>query len=1653
MMPGLKIVLDTSDTERGARQLKSDLESLGSAAVKNEKQFARLEDRMKDGLKADKAKQSMDNLQKSINLTRLETAKLKVGVGDYSGALSVMTAGSGAAVKKIALLGTVMSAVALGGVAVMGKGFLETAKTFERFETQLKTITGSSAKAEAAMSWITEFTSKTPYELDQVTDSFIKMKSYGLDAEKWMATLGNTSAAMGKGLNQSVEMFADAAVGEFERLKEFGVKASKQGDEVTFKWSENGKDMVKTAKSTQSGITNALADIFGRFDGSMDDLSKTWDGMMSNLSDKWTMFQKEVTDGGPFQAMKASLKTFLDYLDTNEGRMDLKTWAQETAQVTVESFIFMAKGLDVFLSGIRTTQALYAGFVSQIKKWNTDGLNDALDNTNAAIESGFNVELNKEIRNGLIVKIALLDKERAAWDEIGVSSLIASDKTTAGIDIVTKEMDSWLKASSDTKAEVDGLGESIDKLVNTSTSGAGAGVLSALDISEVTSFYSDYDKATLSSFEIQEKALDASYDKRLKLAESGVISRLDLDEWYFVEWLKIQDAKALKETAQIDAATKEREEAAKEEASALAEIQEMRYNMLQDLGGSDYYSEQIKAIQEYTQTYIDMSGDIVTAEAWKNQQIQKLNAETALKDIEAREDSFAQIESSLSSIAALYEEGTKQQEIASTASKAVYAAEMAMLVQRNIMIAVGAVAQQGTGDPYTAFARIAAMIAVMSSVLSIANIDFSSGGGSGSSSAQSTGLVSTSDYGTVLGDSSAVSESISNSIGFLEDIEADQYSALIDIFYEMKDLNSNITSLATSIVQDYGDFSADTMGISEGYTSTSTENFFSEAESVVGDFFNIAGDLGTAWISETVTGWVGDLVSGIFGGGKTEKLYSAGIYVGPWSASEGSPTYSKEQNVGGKYPKFYKNETGVMTEDVYVKIYDTIKTKEDGGLTGSDSTYYDTDLNDASPDTVKYVQEVLDSFVDLAKGFSDELGVSSEEEILAYTIDIGQINLKDLEGDEITDAIEGAFAEAGDTMITDLFGGAIEEYQEINEGLFETAVRLVTVKNVVTDSFDKIGISFDVTSAEAVAFSQDIIDMSGDLSDFQQNFDNFYDAFYSAAEKQANFKELADSSLKALDEGIEFPEAKESFKELVSSIDITSESGVKLYTTLMALTDGAGEYYDYLEEMKDFNKSLQSIIDGNNIDDYELSLKSLDEWYAEQSETAIDLGISLSLLTEAYTLQKAEIESTAAASRIVSLAINGQLTASEKFSEWQIKSAAALTLYSDITDGGVTQDELEGAIDAFTALGVGGNELGTIIQSLADIFSASAEELSASYEELSDAVASSRSAYSSALQAALADANSSQDALLQAMETAQSAFSNILTSTLESLNAYQSGLLTGSDSILRPDQLLAQAQSNFDSAQAGDLPEMGGILLAAAKGALTDASEYEKIFGSVQARVSGEASSISAELQALNEQTDYAQAQVILLESEAGLLGQTYGTIDEIKTAEAEYQAAKAEFDGSKWTDQIEYYEKEISRLEEITNATLSVKDSLDSYQFALMAAVQSGYNQLSTNFAKELANLREQAIPAGVGFADGGVSTGPVSGYSATLHGTEAIIPINGAEIPVIVKNSSDPELKALLRQLIAEVQKGKTVSNKVYRILDRATEGENGFLTRVDA
>ena len=199
-----------------------------------------------------------------------------------------------------ALAGGLFAGVTVAGF--VGK-LVSVQREFDVLNSSLVTVTGSSTAAAREMAWIEQFAKETPYGLAQATEAFVKMQALGLSpTQEKLTSFGNTASAMGKDLMQMVEAVADASTGEFERLKEFGIKASKEGDKVSFTF----QGVRTTVQNTSADITSYLEGIGNTaFGGAMAERAQTLDGTIAGLGDSWDGLFRKVNESVGFSEKAA----------------------------------------------------------------------------------------------------------------------------------------------------------------------------------------------------------------------------------------------------------------------------------------------------------------------------------------------------------------------------------------------------------------------------------------------------------------------------------------------------------------------------------------------------------------------------------------------------------------------------------------------------------------------------------------------------------------------------------------------------------------------------------------------------------------------------------------------------------------------------------------------------------------------------------------------------------------------------------------------------------------------------------------------------------------------------------------------------------------------------------------------------------------------------------------------------------------------------------------------------------------------------------------------------------------------------------------------------------------------------------------------------
>jgi hypothetical protein len=229
--------------------------------------------------------------------------------------------------------GIVAGAFAVGSIVSFGKGVIDATSQFQKFEAVLSNTLGSSSAAQLALSQIQEFAATTPFQVDELTGAFVKLANQGFKPNiDQMRLLGDLASSTGKSFDQLAEAILDAQTGEFERLKEFGVRAAVAGDQVTFTFKGIKTQVDNTAESIQKYVLSLGA--AEGVSGSMQKISNTLGGKISNVADSFNQFQ--ITLG---KLNSGALFTFVGYLQKALGFLN------DIAQMSIDRAKFSASAL------------------------------------------------------------------------------------------------------------------------------------------------------------------------------------------------------------------------------------------------------------------------------------------------------------------------------------------------------------------------------------------------------------------------------------------------------------------------------------------------------------------------------------------------------------------------------------------------------------------------------------------------------------------------------------------------------------------------------------------------------------------------------------------------------------------------------------------------------------------------------------------------------------------------------------------------------------------------------------------------------------------------------------------------------------------------------------------------------------------------------------------------------------------------------------------------------------------------------------------------------------------------------------------------------------------------------------------------------------
>lgn len=181
-----------------------------------------------------------------------------------------------------------------GFLTLAGGSALKSAGQFEKFESTLKVMLGTTELAKQRMKELEDFAWKTPFELTDVVQLGNQLQTIGKYSQENMTILGDLAAASGKPLSQVTGAYQKLASGQK------GVAADMFRDMLI-----STKDWVKaTGKSMKDLSTEemmaALPDIMEnkKFSGMMEETASTFEALGAGISDVIGLTLKDI--GGVF---------------------------------------------------------------------------------------------------------------------------------------------------------------------------------------------------------------------------------------------------------------------------------------------------------------------------------------------------------------------------------------------------------------------------------------------------------------------------------------------------------------------------------------------------------------------------------------------------------------------------------------------------------------------------------------------------------------------------------------------------------------------------------------------------------------------------------------------------------------------------------------------------------------------------------------------------------------------------------------------------------------------------------------------------------------------------------------------------------------------------------------------------------------------------------------------------------------------------------------------------------------------------------------------------------------------------------------------------------------------------------------------------------
>lgn len=504
---------------------------------------------------------------------------------------------------------TGLAAVVAATAYKAAQELVESQRQLDKMSASLKTLTGSTQGAKQALSILQDFARDTPYGLEQAVEGFRKLVALGLTpSEEALRSYGNTASAMGKDLGQMIEAVADASTFEFERLKEFGIKAKQNQSDIEFTFQGTTTVVKKNAADIEQYLLN-IGNV--NFAGAMADQANTLNGAIASAEDSWSQLKMTLATSLDVGSLAEPLRYIDDLIQeinaqvaSGEFVAEMRMWGDMASDVggAIEAsfdaaFGVVADALNALNSAWTYTSESITGSGEETASTIAESAADALDfiaQEFTAMERFFEDMVKGAQDAGRLVKAALTPGESVAEAKnLNFQLALAMDTQRGVTDLTRKSFREQVEAQEDLIA-LKRAAYDIDKEA-AKAEGLGKFKVSGKDNGSTGDSADKAAKKSVDAFERQKKAAEDFYYQSIHLNDD-VFQKIQanqdeqltkLQEFYSNRLLSDQQYETAKTQIMLEADTARR-----------AELDKREKERLEKQFSADAYVAQMQALAE-----------------------------------------------------------------------------------------------------------------------------------------------------------------------------------------------------------------------------------------------------------------------------------------------------------------------------------------------------------------------------------------------------------------------------------------------------------------------------------------------------------------------------------------------------------------------------------------------------------------------------------------------------------------------------------------------------------------------------------------------------------------------------------------------------------------------------------------------------------------------------------------------------------------------------------------------------------------------------------------------------------------------------------------------------------------------------------------------